>query len=92
MEEVKLTPGRLATIWWALLFRLVAGSVLLVVLLYFLNSAFALLGIPIQGAVRIAELALAILGQLGVLLLALNGILEAKYHEFRIVLVRKDDP
>ena len=92
MEEIELTPGRLAKIWWALIFRLFAGSLLLVVLLYFVNFAFAHLGIAVQGPILIAELILAFAGQLGVLLLALNGILEANYPEFRIALVRKINP
>jgi len=92
MEEVELTRARLTKIWLALLFRLVAGSLLLVVLLYFVNYAFALLHIVVRGPLLVAELTLAFAGQLGVLLLALNGILEAKYPEFRIALVREIDP
>lgn len=88
MEEVELTTGRLARIWWALIFRLIAGSVLLVVALFLLNSAFAFFGIAVQGPVRFAVLMLGILGQFGVLYLALTGILEARYPEFRIALVR----
>lgn len=88
MEEVELTTRRLAKIWWALIFRLIAGSVLLVILLFLLNSAVALFGLAMQGPVRIADLALGIIGQFGVLYLALTGILEARYPEFRIALVR----
>ncbi len=88
MEEVELTTRRVAKIWWALMFRLIAGSVFLVVVLFLLNSAFAFLGVAVQGPVRIAVLAFGILGQLAVLYLALTGILEARYPEFRIALVR----
>lgn len=88
MEEVELTARRLAKIWWALIFRLVTGSVLLVVVLFLLNSAFAFFGVAMQGVVRIADLGIAIFGQFGVLYLALTGILEARYPEFRIALVR----
>ena len=88
MEEVELTTRRVAKIWWALIFRLIAGSVLLVVVLFLLNSAFSFLGVAIQGPVRIGVLILGIVGQLVVLYLALTGILEARYPEFRIALVR----
>ena len=88
MEEVELTTRRLAKIWWALIFRLIAGSVLLVVVLFLLNSAFAFFGLGMQGPVRLADLALGILGQFGVLYLSLTGILDARYPEFRIALVR----
>lgn len=88
MEEVELTTGRLTRIWWALIFRMFAGSVLLVVVLFLMNSAFTFFGLPMQGPVRLAVLTLGILGQLGVLYLALTGILEARYPEFRIALVR----
>lgn len=88
MEEVELTTHRLAKIWWALIFRLIAGSMLLVVVLLLLNSAFAYLGLAMQGPIRITNLVLGILGQLGVLYLSLTGILEARYPEFRIALVR----
>jgi len=92
MEEVELTTRRLAKIWWALIFRLIAGSLLLVVVLFLLNSAFVFFGVSLQGPVRFAVLALGILGQFGVLYLALTGILEAKYPEFRIALVRDQTP
>lgn len=74
MREVEVTNERLASIWWALVWRQVVGGVLLFVFLAFVSAFLFGFGTVGAGAARILDEVLLFVAQLGIVFLALQGL------------------